>query len=97
MFADSSSSLWDSKAHLDTYDIAIFSCEGGQHPLGTDGTTVIKSQADMDAVKAYTDGGGRRVAHSNRADNAGGSWWTCLPGGCGKLCGRSARTECRFR
>jgi hypothetical protein len=62
VFADSPTTLWDSKAHLDPYDITIFSCEGGQHYLATDNVTVIKSQADMDAVKAYADAGGRLFA-----------------------------------
>jgi hypothetical protein len=47
--------LWDSEAKLKQYDIVFFSCEGGQRP-GT------KSQAAMNAVKAYADIGGRVFA-----------------------------------
>jgi len=44
--------LWNTVDKLDDYDIAIFSCEGSQN-AGT------KSQAAMNAVKAYADLGGR--------------------------------------
>ncbi len=44
--------LWNDVAKLKNYDIVILSCEGSQHP-GT------KSQAAMDAMKAYADFGGR--------------------------------------
>jgi hypothetical protein len=44
--------LWDSVDKMKGYDIVIFSCEGDQHPE-------TKSQAAMDAVKAYADFGGR--------------------------------------
>ncbi len=50
-FTDSTM-LWNSVDKLKTYDIVILSCEGGQHPE-------TKSQAAMDAVKAYADFGGR--------------------------------------
>jgi hypothetical protein len=50
-FADSDT-LWNDVATLSQYDIAIFSCEGAQHPE-------TKSQQSMDAVKAYADLGGR--------------------------------------
>jgi hypothetical protein len=44
--------LWSSVDKLKSYDIVILSCEGGQH-------AETKSQADMDALKAYADFGGR--------------------------------------
>ena len=44
--------VWNTQTTLNPYDIVIFSCEGSQRP-GT------KSQAAMDAVKAYADIGGR--------------------------------------
>ena len=47
-----SSSLWNTSDKLKAYDIVILSCEGGQHPE-------TKSQAAMDAMKAYADFGGR--------------------------------------
>jgi hypothetical protein len=50
-FADSKM-LWSDVNKLKSYDIVILSCEGGQHPE-------TKSQADMDALKAYADFGGR--------------------------------------
>jgi hypothetical protein len=48
----SSTTLWNTVGGLSPYDIVILSCEGGQYP-GT------KSQAAMDALKAYADLGGR--------------------------------------
>ncbi|MBA3394342.1 MAG: carboxypeptidase regulatory-like domain-containing protein [Deltaproteobacteria bacterium] len=50
-FSDSKT-LWNDVAKLKTYDIVILSCEGAQHPE-------TKSQAAMDAIKAYADFGGR--------------------------------------
>jgi len=50
-FADAQT-LWNTQAALMTYDIVIFSCEGAQH-------SETKSQAAMNAVKAYADAGGR--------------------------------------
>jgi hypothetical protein len=50
-FADSKA-LWSDVNKLKNYDIVILSCEGGQHPE-------TKSQADMEALKAYADLGGR--------------------------------------
>ncbi len=47
-----STTLWNDTNKMKDYDIVIFSCEGGQHPE-------TKSQAAMDAVKAYADLGGR--------------------------------------
>jgi hypothetical protein len=47
-----STSLWNDVNKMKGYDIVIFSCEGGQHPE-------TKSQAAMDALKAYADFGGR--------------------------------------
>ena len=44
--------LWNDVDKLKQYDIVFFSCEGGQYPAS-------KSQAAMDAVKAYADFGGR--------------------------------------
>jgi hypothetical protein len=44
--------LWSNVDKLKSYDIVILSCEGGQH-------AETKSQADMDALKAYADFGGR--------------------------------------
>jgi hypothetical protein len=51
MFADSAT-LWNDVNNLKNYDIVILSCEGGQYPQ-------TKSQAAMDAMKAYADLGGR--------------------------------------
>ena len=51
----SSKMLWSDLTRLKAYDIVILSCEGAQHPE-------TKSQADMDAVKAYADFGGRVFA-----------------------------------
>jgi hypothetical protein len=51
MFADSTT-LWNDSNKLKAYDIVILSCEGAQHPE-------TKSQAAMDALKAYADLGGR--------------------------------------
>jgi hypothetical protein len=50
-FTDSQT-LWEDLDKMKGYDILIFSCEGGQFPE-------TKSQAAMDAVKAYADLGGR--------------------------------------
>jgi hypothetical protein len=50
-FADSKM-LWNNVASLKTYDIVFLSCEGAQYPQ-------TKSQAAMDALKAYADLGGR--------------------------------------
>ncbi|HWO20710.1 MAG TPA: carboxypeptidase-like regulatory domain-containing protein [Kofleriaceae bacterium] len=47
--------LWGSATKLDDYDIVFFSCEGAQNAN-------TKSQAAMDAVKAYADLGGRVFA-----------------------------------
>jgi hypothetical protein len=47
--------LWNSLDKLKQYDIALFSCEGAQ-------LASTKSQAAMDAVKAYADFGGRVFA-----------------------------------
>ena len=47
-----STMLWNTIATLKAYDIVILSCEGGQFPE-------TKSQAAMDALKAYADLGGR--------------------------------------
>ncbi len=47
-----SQTLWGNLDKMKKYDILIFSCEGAQHPE-------TKSQADMDAMKAYADFGGR--------------------------------------
>ena len=47
-----SATLWNDINMLKTYDIVILSCEGAQHPE-------TKSQAAMDALKAYADFGGR--------------------------------------
>jgi hypothetical protein len=47
-----STTLWNTVDKLRTYDIVILSCEGGQRPE-------TKSQAAMDAMKAYADLGGR--------------------------------------
>ena len=44
--------LWDTTAHLMPYDIAIFSCEGGQLPA-------TKPQTAMQAVHDYAGIGGR--------------------------------------
>jgi hypothetical protein len=48
----SSTTLWNDTNKLKSYDIVILSCEGGQYPE-------TKSQAAMDALKAYADFGGR--------------------------------------
>jgi hypothetical protein len=45
-------SLWNDQNAMKAYDILIFSCEGAQH-------SETKSQAAMNAVKAYADIGGR--------------------------------------
>jgi hypothetical protein len=50
-FTDSGG-LWSDVAKLKAYDIVILSCEGGQH-------TESKSLADLQAMKAYADFGGR--------------------------------------
>jgi hypothetical protein len=50
-FADSKA-LWNEADKLKRYDIVILSCEGGQHQE-------TKSQAALDAMKAYADFGGR--------------------------------------
>jgi hypothetical protein len=47
-----STSLWNNVGKLKSYDIVILSCEGGQHEE-------TKSQAALDAMKAYADFGGR--------------------------------------
>jgi hypothetical protein len=47
-----SKTLWNDVNSLKSYDITILSCEGGQSPQ-------TKSQAAMDAMKAYADLGGR--------------------------------------
>jgi hypothetical protein len=47
-----SQTLWGDLDKMKTYDMVIFSCEGGQYPD-------TKSQEQMDAVKAYADYGGR--------------------------------------
>ena len=47
-----STTLWNTVGGLKPYDIVILSCEGGQYPE-------TKSQAAMDALKAYADLGGR--------------------------------------
>ena len=47
-----STSLWNDVTTMKPYDIVILSCEGGQYPN-------TKSQAALDAVKAYADLGGR--------------------------------------
>jgi len=49
--------MWGNNApttpdHLASYDIVMFSCEGGQFPA-------TKKQSSLDAVKAYADAGGR--------------------------------------
>jgi hypothetical protein len=51
MFADSQT-LWNTTSALSAYDIVVFSCEGEQ-------ASNTKSQAAMDALKAYADTGGR--------------------------------------
>jgi hypothetical protein len=48
----SATPMWSSLDRLKTYDIVMMSCEGQQHPE-------TKSQAAMDAMKAYADLGGR--------------------------------------
>jgi hypothetical protein len=47
-----SKGLWSDVNKLKTYDLVILSCEGGQYPE-------TKTKADMDALKAYADVGGR--------------------------------------
>jgi hypothetical protein len=47
-----SRTLWGDLDKMAKYDLLVFSCEGAQHPES-------KSQADLDAVKAYADLGGR--------------------------------------
>jgi hypothetical protein len=47
-----STTLWNDVNALKAYDIVILSCEGGQYPE-------TKSQAALDAMKAYADFGGR--------------------------------------
>jgi hypothetical protein len=47
-----STTLWNDVNKLKAYDIVILSCEGGQH-------AETKSQAALDAMKAYADFGGR--------------------------------------
>ncbi len=47
-----STTLWNDINELKKYDIVILSCEGAQHPE-------TKSQAALDALKAYADFGGR--------------------------------------
>jgi hypothetical protein len=47
-----STTLWNTVPTLKPYDIVILSCEGNQYPE-------TKSQAAMDALKAYADLGGR--------------------------------------
>jgi len=47
-----SQTLWSNVDKMKGYDILILSCEGAQHPE-------TKSQAHMDALKAYADFGGR--------------------------------------
>lgn len=48
----SATTLWSDLDKLSTYDVAMFSCEGGQHPE-------TKSQAALQAVHDYADRGGR--------------------------------------
>jgi hypothetical protein len=48
----SATTLWSTVDKLKQYDLAMFSCEGGQNPT-------TKPQGAMDAVKAYADLGGR--------------------------------------
>jgi len=63
-----SQALWGSADKLEQYDIVIFSCEGGQYPE-------TKSQAHMDAVKAYADFGGRMfMSHWHNVWIEGGSF-----------------------
>ncbi len=47
-----STSLWNDATSMKAYDITILSCEGGQYPE-------TKSQAALNAAKAYADFGGR--------------------------------------
>jgi hypothetical protein len=49
---NNATTLWSSLAKLQTYDIALFSCEGGQHPE-------TKPQASLQNVHDYADAGGR--------------------------------------
>jgi hypothetical protein len=49
---NNATTLWGSVDKLSGYDIAIFSCEGAQHPE-------TKSQAALQAVHDYADRGGR--------------------------------------
>jgi hypothetical protein len=49
---NNATTLWSSLAKLETYDIALFSCEGGQHPE-------TKPQASLQNVHDYADAGGR--------------------------------------
>jgi hypothetical protein len=51
-YFENSTTLWNDANKLKAYDIVILSCEGGQHPE-------TKSQAALDAMKAYADFGGR--------------------------------------
>jgi hypothetical protein len=51
-FTDSASTLWNDVNNMKPYDIVILSCEGGQYEN-------TKTKADMDALKAYADLGGR--------------------------------------
>jgi hypothetical protein len=48
----SATTLWSDLDKLSSYDVAMFSCEGGQHPE-------TKSQAALQAVHDYADRGGR--------------------------------------
>jgi len=50
----SAGTLWNSAANLKPYDIVILSCEGSQQ-----GTSSMKSQTDLNALKEYADLGGR--------------------------------------
>jgi hypothetical protein len=52
--------FWNSLTTVKTYDIVILSCEGGQEPANNNATN--KSQAALDAMKAYADVGGRVFA-----------------------------------
>ena len=64
-YPDATSSLWDSQAHLNQYDVILLNCGGninGAAPTTPAGQAFIPNPSAVSRMKAYLDAGGRVFA-----------------------------------
>jgi hypothetical protein len=62
-FPDATTSLWDSQAHLNQYDVILLNCGGSQvDPTSTTGRAFIPNPDAVNRMKAYVNAGGRVFA-----------------------------------